>query len=126
MNIQEYRIKPSMSKDLKALIRQLRALKPIDPKLGEWYSYKEYKPICEGRYLVILQSKSPNEHNQSWAGMGCPEIASYNENYDTSPLSNWNSRGSLSVAYFSKLTEFNMVWEKNIFGECGKFIKIES
>ncbi len=88
--------------------------------MGVWYDAKKFKPIDNGRYLVILESRSPVYENQSWAGMGTPEIASYNTNYDTSPLNNWNSRGSLGVAYFSKVTEFNMTWEPNHFG-CGSF-----
>jgi len=116
------KIKRGMSDDLKAHIHQLNTLKSVDPELGTWYDAKKFKPVANGSYLTILESGARNRDSQSWAGMGDPETASYNTNYDSSPLNNWSGRGTLRVAFFTAMPIFDKTWEKGIFNECGKWI----
>ena len=120
------RINKKMPKQLIDHIKMLKSLKvQYLMILGEWYDATKVKPPVNGKYIAILETKSPNHDSQSWAGIGEPEIVSYNDNYDTSPLNNWTSRGSLTVAYWSKLPEFRMTWVKNHFGK-GVFVETEN
>lgn len=91
-----------------------RTVNVIDGEFGKWSDAGKFAPKSNGSYLVILESTSPVELRQSWAGEGKVEIAGYNNNYDTSKNGiNWNSRGTLIVAFWMPKPKFDKTWMKH-------------
>jgi hypothetical protein len=83
--------------------------KRIEGKFGVWNDASKTLPNKDGSYLVILETKSPVERCQSWAGMGKPEITAFYEEWHFK----WNGRGTLTVAFWMPLPNFEKKWKKN-------------
>ena len=75
----------------------------------EWIDASEQDPPPSSSatsYLVILISKARSQHAKRFAGLGTAEIATWCSGWS----SGWNARGSLSVAYWRPLPDFNYKW----------------
>lgn len=69
-------------------------------------------------YLVILESRAKTQNCKTWVGMGSPETCTWCSDW----VYGWSSRGTLCVAYWMPLPRFNMMWDRNVEGEEGRWV----
>jgi len=94
----------------------------IGEKNENWISSETPPPYTKipKSYLVILKSTALAQHAKAFAGCGKPEIASWCNEYVGTYK--WNCRGSLKVAYWMPLPEFNMLYDKGLPGQAPRWI----
>ena len=86
-----------------------KKLKRVEGTFGKWEDANKVLPKKNGSYIVILETKSPVNYCQSWAGQGDPELNSFCDEWGYP----WSGRGTLTVAYWMPTPKFNKRWQKN-------------
>jgi hypothetical protein len=89
--------------------------------MSAWINVEDKMPEKTGRYLTILKTGARAQHCKTWAGMGDPETALFDKDRHDDGKHPWFCRGTLSVAFWMPLPEFNMKWNPRRDLEVGEW-----